>query len=248
MKRFLIPFAASLLSMSLAGSPLMAAGREIATVESAAEVVQAFAAIPIQRIPPALLRDAAGVAIIPHVFKAGLLVGGRYGRGVVMARRPGGGWSPPVFITLAGGSFGLQAGVQSTDIILVFKSGRGLDQILRGEGKITLGGDVSVAAGPVGRHAEAATDGQLQAEIYSYSRSRGLFAGVSLEGAGLLADPEATVLFARLPPESTSMAVGALFAQLDALIGARLAPPMPIAPVPASPVPVQPPIQPSGYR
>jgi lipid-binding SYLF domain-containing protein len=232
MNKHLLALAAGFLSLLLATAPARAAGREIATVAAAAEVVQAFSTIPMQSIPPALLHDAAGVAVIPQVIKAGFLFGGRYGRGVVVVRRPGG-WSAPVFVTLAGGSFGLQAGVQSTDIILVFKTTRGLNQLLRGEGKITLGGDISIAAGPVGRHAEAATDGRLQAEIYSYSRSRGLFAGVSLEGAGLLGDPESNAAFASLPAASTTPAVGALLSQLDKLSGPPIQPPP--APVPAPP-------------
>jgi lipid-binding SYLF domain-containing protein len=135
------------------------------------------------------------VAVIPHVVKAGFLVGGRFGRGVVLPRLPDGTWGNPVFVTLAGGGIGWQAGIQSTDLVLVFKTSHGLDRVLSGKGQLTLGGDVGVAAGPVGRQAEAATDGQLKAEIYSYSRSRGLFAGVSLEGAGLLADAEANEAF-----------------------------------------------------
>src|SRR5262249_49915713 len=157
--------------------------------------VQALAAVPLKCIPPTLLQDAKGVAIIPHVLKASLLVGGRFGRGVVLVRQPDGTWSNPVFVTLAGGGIGWQLGIQSTDRVWVFKTSHSRDRILRGKGQLTLGGDVAVAAGPVGRQAEAATDGQLMAEIYSYSRSRGLFAGLSLEGAGMLADAEANEAF-----------------------------------------------------
>jgi lipid-binding SYLF domain-containing protein len=141
------------------------------------------------------LQDAQGVAIIPHVLKAGFVIGGRYGRGVILVRAADGTWGNPVFITLVGGGIGWQIGVQSTDVVLVFKTRASLDRILSGQGKITLGADVAVAAGPVGRQAEAATDGQLRAEIYSYSRSRGLFAGVSLEGAGILINCDADEAF-----------------------------------------------------
>lgn len=181
----------ALLAFALCGGTLRAGGREATTVESAAEVLHDLAALPLQGIPPALMQDAKGVAILPHVLKAGFLVGGRYGRGVILVRQRDRTWSNPVFITLAGGGVGFQAGVQSTDVVLVFKTTQGLDQILAGRDKLTLGADVAVAAGPVGRQAEASTDGQLRAEIYSYSRSRGLFAGVSLEGAGILMDGEA---------------------------------------------------------
>jgi lipid-binding SYLF domain-containing protein len=245
MKTFLAPFAATLLLLSLASpTPLRAGGAECATVESAAEVVQAFSAIPFWGIPPALLCDAAGVAILPHVVKAGFLVGGRYGRGVVLARRPDGTWGDPVFVTLAGGGFGLQAGIQSTDVVLVFKTSHALDRILQGGGKLTLGGDVAIAAGPVGRQAEAATDGQLRAEIYSYSRSRGLFAGVSLEGAGLLPDAEANAAFYATRGAAEASAVECLKGQLN-----RLAPPPPILlPAQTPPPPLAPPIPAREYR
>jgi lipid-binding SYLF domain-containing protein len=166
-------------------------GQEEATMQSAGEVLQAFAELKLKGIPPAMLQDAQGVAIIPNVIKAGFVFGGRFGRGVVLTREPDGSWTNPVFINLAGGGVGWQIGVQSTDLILVFKTRNGLDRILDGKGKLTLGADVSVAIGPIGRQAGAATDGMLKAEIYSYSRSRGLFAGLSAEGAGIMIDFDA---------------------------------------------------------
>lgn len=144
---------------------------------------------PEHRIPQRMLRDAYAVAVIPDVVKAGLIVGGRRGRGVIAVRGADGAWSNPSFLTLTGGSIGFQAGVQSTDVILVFRSQRGVDSIVNG--KFTLGADASVAAGPVGRTAQAATDADLKAEIYSYSRARGLFAGVALDGAVLAIDHRA---------------------------------------------------------
>lgn len=142
------------------------------------------------RIPQALLIDAHGVAIIPNVVKGGFIVGARFGRGVLLIRDPNGPWHAPVFITLTGGNVGWQAGVQSSDIILVFKSPRSIQGVLNG--KLTLGADVAAAAGPVGRQGGVATDGQLQAEIYTYSRSRGLFAGVAIDGSVLQVDRLAT--------------------------------------------------------
>ena len=130
------------------------------------------------------MQDAAGVAVIPHVVKAGFVFDGRFGRGVVLARQPDGTWSNPIFLTLAGGGVGWQVGVESTDVILVFKTRESLDRLMGGKDKITLGADVAVAAGPVGRQAEAATDAQLKAEIFSYSRSRGLFLGAFAGGSG----------------------------------------------------------------
>ena len=153
----------------IAGAPVRAGSRELTTVEWAVEAVQAFSALPLRGIPPCLMQEAKAVAVIPDVIKAGFLVGGRFGRGVIVVRQPDGSWSNPLFVTLAGGGVGWQIGLQSTDVVLVFRTGNSLDRILQGKGKLTLGADVGVAIGPVGRQAEAATDGQLKAEIYSYS-------------------------------------------------------------------------------
>jgi lipid-binding SYLF domain-containing protein len=194
MKRMQTVLGVTLTLLFLAGG-VRAQEREQATLKNADETIDGLAGASFKGIPPALMRDAQGVAVIPHVIKAGFLIGGRFGRGVVMARQPNGDWSNPVFISLAGGGIGWQAGIQSTDVILVFKTREGVRRLLEGKDKVTLGADVGVAAGPVGRQAEASTDGQLKAEIYSYSRSRGLFAGVSLEGAGLLVDGDANAAF-----------------------------------------------------
>jgi lipid-binding SYLF domain-containing protein len=239
-----------LVLLLLAAGPLRAGDRELRTVEQAVEVVREFAALPLRGIPPHLLHDAAGVAVIPHVLKAGLLVDARIGHGVVLVRMPDGAWSNPVFVTLGGVGVGGQVGVEATDLVLVFKTRHSLDRILRGKGKLTLGGDVTVAAGPVGRDAEAATDARLKAEIVSYSRSRGLFAGVSLEGAALHVDRQANQSFYRLreghPAEvMAQQKVGAtegLRAELT-----RLSPPpppavtQPPAVIVPPPVPVPPP-------
>jgi lipid-binding SYLF domain-containing protein len=186
---------AGLCVVLLPGAGLWRGDREAATLEEACDVLDALAAIPLRCIPPALLREAQGLVIIPGVVKAGLVVGGRHGHGVVLRREPGGAWCRPEFLALSGGSLGLQAGVQSTDLVLVFKTRGGLDRLSKGN--LTLGADVAVAAGPVGRQAEADTDARLKAEIFSYSRSRGLFAGVSLEGAVLRPEHAATEAYYR---------------------------------------------------
>lgn len=157
--------------------------------EDAVRVLSEIMASPDRRIPRDLLRDAEAVAVIPDVIKAGLVIGGRHGRGLIAVRGEDGAFSNPSFVTLTGGSVGFQAGVQSTDVILVFRTRRGVDGVVNG--KFTLGADASVAAGPVGRNAALATDAALEAEIYSYSRSRGLFAGVALDGAVLRIDHDA---------------------------------------------------------
>jgi lipid-binding SYLF domain-containing protein len=217
MKRCLKSLAVGLVLLGLvAAAPRPHRCREIRTVESAAEVVRAFSALPLRGIPPSLLHDAVGVAVVPHVVKVGLVVAGRFGRGVVVARQPDGRWAEPVFVTLSGGSIGGQVGIEATDLVLVFKSHRGLDRALHGQ--LTLGGDVTVAAGPLGRDAEAAaTVGRLRAEVVSYSRSRGLFAGVSLEGARLHLDGPGNEIFYRGRGPAEAAAVGGLVQELQRL-------------------------------
>jgi lipid-binding SYLF domain-containing protein len=145
-----------------------------------------------------MLGNAHAVAIIPGVLKGSFVVGIRRGKGVLCVRDANGRWGLPAFVTLTGGSLGWQVGVQSTDLILVFQSPQSVQNLLRG--KLTIGVDVSAAAGPVGRSAAAATDTRLQAEVYSYSRSRGLFAGVSLNGASVEVDPLAASGYYATPP------------------------------------------------
>jgi lipid-binding SYLF domain-containing protein len=143
-------------------------------------------AIPARQIPQHLLAGATGVAVIPDVTKIGFIAGVRRGHGVVLVRDAEGEWSLPQFITLTGGSVGWQAGIQGTDVVLVFKTRKGVEGLMKG--KFTIGADASVSAGPIGRDAEAATDTTLKSEIYSYSRSRGLFLGVSIDGSALEID------------------------------------------------------------
>ncbi len=172
--------AAVLPQASFAGAP------ETGRARDAVAVLDKVMRIPEQSIPQSMLDNAHAIAIVPNVVKAGFVVGGRFGRGLISVRGRDGTWSNPSFVTLAGGSFGFQAGVQSTDVVLVFVTQHGVDSIVHG--KFTLGVDASIAAGPVGRTAEAATDGKLRAEIYSYSRARGLFAGVAFDGAVMKID------------------------------------------------------------
>ena len=158
----------------------VAAGTEVQTVVAARQTLDQFFSIQIEAIPPSMLQSAAGVAIFPNMVKGGFILGVNYGKGVLHVRNQDQSWSPPVMVTMGGGSIGFQAGVQAADIVLVFKTPQSLTNILGGQ-KVTLGADASVAVGPVGRQANAATDARLGAEIYSYARSRGLFLGVSLE-------------------------------------------------------------------
>lgn len=179
----------SLVMLLLVSLTAVAGEKQEARARKAVAVLDKIMLVPEQSIPESMLRDAQAVAVIPDVVKAGLVVGGRFGRGLISVRQADGTWSNPSFLTIAGGSFGFQFGVTSTDVVLVFRTRRGVDGIVNG--KFTLGADAAVAAGPVGRTAQAATDGQLKAEIYSWSRSRGLFAGIALDGAVLSIDDKA---------------------------------------------------------
>lgn len=156
---------------------------------NAVRVLREVMEAPDKSIPQDLLRDARAIAVIPDRIKAGFIFGGSRGEGLISVKTADGTWSNPSFITMTGGSVGFQAGVSSTDVVLVFRTQRGVDSIVRG--KFTLGADASAAAGPVGRTASASTDAQMKAEIYSYSRSRGLFAGVALDGSALRIDYDA---------------------------------------------------------
>jgi lipid-binding SYLF domain-containing protein len=166
---------------------------ELQTVANARQVLAEFSDLRIESIPPAMLAGASGVAIFPNMVKGGFILGVNFGKGVLMARRPDGSWSPPLMVTMGGGSLGFQAGLQSADIVLVFATPRSLQGMLAGQ-KVTLGADASVALGPIGRQANAATDARMGAEIYSYARTRGLFAGVSFNGASLATDPNANAM------------------------------------------------------
>jgi lipid-binding SYLF domain-containing protein len=154
----------------------------------AATVLTEIMQAPDSGIPDELMERAVAVAVIPHMVKGAFGLGGTYGKGLV-SRRMNGKWIAPAFIEIGGGSFGLQLGVESTDVVLVFTSENGFKGLL--DGKVKLGADVGVAAGPVGRKAEASTDVLLKSPVLSYSRSKGLFAGVSLEGAVVTIDDSA---------------------------------------------------------
>jgi len=165
--------------------------REETRLLVAAQVLDQLRSEPDQGIPERLLQRAYGVAVVPAVTKVALLVGGRRGSGVMVVRDSRGRFSNPVFINLTGASVGLQWGAQETDIVLVFTTRRGIEGIA--DGKLTLGVGASVAAGPVGRHAEAAAG--VNAEVYAYSRSRGLFVGIALDGTSLSINDKSNAAF-----------------------------------------------------
>lgn len=178
----------SLLTVAVV-SPARAGEEEDKRAENAVRVLKEVMEAPDKAIPQDLLREAHAIAVVPDVIKAGLVIGGRHGNGLISVKTRDGTWSNPAFVSMTGGSLGFQAGVSSTDVILVFRTQRGVESIVHG--KFTLGADASAAAGPVGRSAQASTDAQLKAEIYSYSRARGLFAGAALDGTAIRIDNDA---------------------------------------------------------
>ncbi len=226
-------WAGAALSLLLVSTAAYGQMQEDNTVRESINVFGEIMSLPAEGIPRALLSDAHAVAIIPRVLKGSFVVGARHGNGVLLVRDDNGGWHAPVFISLTGGNIGWQIGVQSTDVILVFKTRQSVNGLL--SGKFTLGADAAVAAGPLGREAAVATDGRLGAQIYSYSRSRGLFAGVSFDGSVDSDGPaqQCPVLPRAVPgaPVAIPDAAQQLAAQLLQYTGV-----MPGSGVPASPV------------
>jgi len=180
-----------------AALPASAQEREAQTVERCLGILTDMQAMPDLGVPDWLLQRAEGIAILPEVVKAGAFLGGRGGNGVLLLRQADGSWSNPLFIGLGAGSVGWQFGVQLSDVILVFTTRKSIEGIT--DGKVTLGGDAAAVAGPVGRSATAATSMTFDAEVYSYSRAKGLFAGVSLEGSVLFIRDRANARFYEKP-------------------------------------------------
>jgi lipid-binding SYLF domain-containing protein len=157
--------------------------------QAAADVLDAIQGAPDKGIPQEVLGSAECVAVVPSLLKGGFIVGARYGRGLASCRTPKG-WSAPAFFTVEGGSVGFQIGGQAVDLVMLIMNDNGMKHLL--SSKFELGADASVAAGPVGRHAEGNTDWKMRAEVLTYSRARGIFAGVSLNGAVIKQDKDST--------------------------------------------------------
>ena len=183
------------IALTLSAMQLHAQAREEGQLLMATQILEELSATPDTFIPDRLLDRAYAIAVIPDVTKVAFIAGGRRGSGAMVVRDKTGHFSNPVFVALTGGSFGWQAGVQSTDVVLVFTTRTGVEGITGG--KVTLGADASVAAGPVGRQASIATDSNFNAEVYSYSRNRGLFAGIALDGSVLSIDRSSNSEFYR---------------------------------------------------
>jgi SH3 domain-containing YSC84-like protein 1 len=191
-----------ILGFMFCSSILMASSEVNDRVVHSAVVIRELAGIP-EGIPSDLLNKSACVAVIPSVKKAAFIFGGNYGKGVMACRTDDGTWSAPSMIMLGGGSFGLQIGGSSTDLVLVIMNLSGLESLL--DSKFTLGGDAEVAAGPVGRTAAAQTDALMRAKILAYSRSRGVFGGISLKGDVLRPDKDANQVLYGKPVEPRSI-------------------------------------------
>lgn len=191
--RFAISVLLTGLALAVLAPHAHAQAREEGRLLEATQVLKEIRASRDQFIPDWLLERAYGIVVVPSVTKVAFFAGGRWGKGAMVVRDKNGNFTSPIFVTLAGASFGWQWGGQSTDIVLVFTTPRGVEGITGG--KLTLGADASVAAGPVGRSASAATDQNFAAEVYSYSRSRGLFAGIALDGTSIMVDNKANARF-----------------------------------------------------
>src|SRR5215467_9285060 len=183
------------LTLTIAATTVHAQAREEGRLLYAGQVLTDIRGERDKGIPDRLLERAYGIAVFPDLTKVAFFAGGRRGHGALVVRDKQGRFTNPVFVTMTGGSFGWQWGVQSTDIVLVFTTPKGVEGI--NGGKVTLGADASVAAGPVGRQASAATDASFKAEVYSYSRNKGVFAGISLDGTAITIDDEADAAFYR---------------------------------------------------
>jgi SH3 domain-containing YSC84-like protein 1 len=172
-------------------------------VEAAGTVLDEIQNAPDNRIPEEVLGSAECVAVVPSMIKGGFIFGARYGRGVASCRTEKG-WSAPAFFTVGGGSFGLQIGGQAVDLVMLIMNKEGMNHLLSSEFK--LGADASAAAGPVGRHASADTDWKMRAQVLTYSRARGLFAGLELAGAVIKQDKDSTRdFYGRMVPFKTSL-------------------------------------------
>ena len=181
-------------------------------VDSAGTVLDQIMAAPDSNIPDEILGSAECVAVVPSLLKGGFIVGGSYGKGVASCRTPKG-WSAPAFFRVEGGSFGLQIGGQAVDLVMVIMNEKGMRDLL--EAKFKLGADASVAAGPVGRLAEGSTDWKMRAEVLTYSRARGVFAGITLNGAVIRQDRDDTRdFYGRMVPYKTIL-TGAIEAPSD---------------------------------
>jgi SH3 domain-containing YSC84-like protein 1 len=218
---------------------------DVSRLQSAATVLDEIMAAPDKGIPEEIVGSAKCIAIVPSMLKGGFVVGGAYGKGVASCRTDKG-WSAPAFFTVEGGSFGLQIGGQAVDLVMIIMNDAGMQNLL--QSKFKLGADASVAAGPVGRHAEGMTDWKMRAQVLTYSRARGAFAGLTLNGAAVRQHKDDTrAFYGRMVPFKTLLLgnLQPIPSDAEPWISAlnKYAPIAPAAPaaVPASATPANPP-------
>ncbi len=204
MKKFLLlTLIVSLCSLSFAADDQPKESKASDRVQAAADVLNEIQGAPDKGIPEEVLGSAECVAVVPSMLKGGFIVGAKYGRGLASCRTEKG-WSAPAFFVIQGGSFGFQIGGQAVDLVMLIMNKGGMKHLLSSE--FALGADASVAAGPVGRHAEGNTDWKMRAEVLTYSRARGLFAGITLNGAQIKQDKDSTrEFYGRMVPFRTSL-------------------------------------------
>lgn len=190
MNRILISLSLALAASGLTAASWASTDKEASThrLQMAGEVMHQIMAAPDKGIPEEVLEHAKCVAVVPHMVKGGFVIGAEGGKGVATCRASNGHWSAPGFFSITGGSFGLQAGLEGVDLVMVIQNDKGMQQLL--SSKFQLGADASVAAGPVGRHASADTDWKMNAEVLTYSRAKGVFAGLALKGADVRRDDD----------------------------------------------------------
>jgi lipid-binding SYLF domain-containing protein len=187
-------FVLAILALAASHIEIAQPSDEARRITDASTVLEEIMAAADEAVPRTIMEKAEGIAVFPSLIKGGIVVGGQRGRGVLSVRdQKSGGWSSPAFLTITGGSIGAQFGAQAIDLVLVINNQRGLEQLVKNQFKI--GADAAVTAGPVGRDASASTDIQLRAQILSYSRARGLFAGVTLNGSTIRQDRDANERF-----------------------------------------------------
>jgi SH3 domain-containing YSC84-like protein 1 len=207
MKKLMLVLVAMGMTLGLAASSFAASddndNKAADRVKAASTILEEIQSAPDTGIPDEVMGSAQCVAVVPSMLKAGFVFGGRYGRGVASCRTPKG-WSDPAFFTIEGGSWGLQIGGQAVDLVMLIMNQKGMENLLNS--KFKLGADASVAAGPVGRHAAADTDWTMRAQILSYSRARGIFAGLELNGSVVKVDRESTrEFYGHMQPFSTTL-------------------------------------------
>jgi len=188
-KLALLMLAVSLCSLAAVADDQPKESKASDRVQAAADVLNEIQSAPDSGIPAEILGRAECVAVVPSMLKGGFIVGAKYGRGLASCRTPKG-WSAPAFFVVSGGSFGFQIGGQAVDLVMLIMNNDGMQHLLSSQ--FALGADASVAAGPVGRHAEGNTDWKMRAQVLTYSRARGVFAGVSLNGAVIKQDKDST--------------------------------------------------------